>query len=128
MTDEFIKVLLSLSFSGTLLTLLLLLLKQFYQNRFSKCWQYYIWLAAALRFLVPFTPDAAVSGSFITTLEASFINTSARTAPDENVFHAAQEPIMATNSDSPNSSDTLAISQKPSVRDTSYKEVSLWHL
>lgn len=115
MMDEFIKVLLSLSFSGTLLTLLILLLKQFYQNRFSKCWQYYIWLAAALRFLVPFTPDAAVAGSFITTLEASLINTSARTAPDENVFHAAQEPIAATDSDSPNSSDTLTISQKPSV-------------
>lgn len=51
--NEFIKTLLSLSFSGTLLLLLLLLLKSIYKNIFSKCWQYYIWLIVAFRFLVP---------------------------------------------------------------------------
>uniref|UniRef100_N2A1J9 Peptidase M56 domain-containing protein n=1 Tax=Eubacterium plexicaudatum ASF492 TaxID=1235802 RepID=N2A1J9_9FIRM len=54
--SDFLKTLLSLSLSGTLLTLLLLLLKQLYKNRFGKCWQYYIWLAVALRFLLPFAP------------------------------------------------------------------------
>ena len=50
--SDFMKVLLSLSLSGTLLLLILLLLKQLYKNKFSKRWQYYIWLAAALRFQI----------------------------------------------------------------------------
>ncbi len=61
--NEFIKILLSLSVSGALLLLLLLGLKPFYKDRFSKRWQYYIWIIVALRFLLPFTPDTAIVGS-----------------------------------------------------------------
>lgn len=61
--NEFIKTLLSLSVSGTLLLLLILGLKQLYKNKFSRRWQYYIWSIAALRFLLPFTPDTTVVGS-----------------------------------------------------------------
>lgn len=60
--NEFVKILISLSFSGTLLLLIVFLLKQFYKRKFSKCWQYYIWLAVALRFLLPFTPETTVTG------------------------------------------------------------------
>jgi len=60
---EFIKILLSLSVSGTLLLLLILGLKQFYKNRFSKRWQYYIWIIVVFRFLLPFTPDTTIVGS-----------------------------------------------------------------
>lgn len=49
--SEFIKILLSLSLSGTLLMLLVLLPKPLYRERFSRRWQYYIWLVVALRFL-----------------------------------------------------------------------------
>ena len=54
--NEFMKVLFSLSVSGTLLLLLISGLKPLYKTRFSKRWQYYIWIIAALRFLLPFTP------------------------------------------------------------------------
>ena len=42
--NEFMKTLLSLSVSGTLLLLLILGLKQLYINKFSRRWQYYILL------------------------------------------------------------------------------------
>lgn len=58
---EFIKILLSLSFSGTLLLLFVFLLKKFYKNKFSKCWQYYIWIIVSLRFLLPITLNNTIS-------------------------------------------------------------------
>ena len=70
--NEWMKTILSLSVSGTLLLLLLLGLKRFYQNRFSRRWQYYILLLAALRFLLPVTPGAAdtnIVGSLFHKLE-----------------------------------------------------------
>ncbi|MCI9174255.1 MAG: M56 family metallopeptidase [Lachnospiraceae bacterium] len=63
--NEIMKILVSLSVSGTLLLLLLLGLKQFYKNKFSRRWQYYIWVIVALRFLLTFTftDDTTVVGS-----------------------------------------------------------------
>ena len=58
--NEFIKILLSLSVSGALLLLLILGLKPLYKNKFSKRWQYYIWIVVALRFLLPFTDRKSV--------------------------------------------------------------------
>lgn len=60
---DFMKVFLSLSLSGALLTLLIFILKPLYQYRLSRQWQYYIWLAAALRFLIPIAPDTTLVGS-----------------------------------------------------------------
>ena len=58
--SAFMKTLLSLSLSGTLVFLLLKLLKPLYREKFSRRWQYYIWLVAALRFLIPFSPDGTL--------------------------------------------------------------------
>lgn len=51
--DEFIKILLLLSMSGTLFFLFIQVLKHFYKKVFSRKWQYYILLLVALRFLLP---------------------------------------------------------------------------
>jgi Antirepressor regulating drug resistance, predicted signal transduction N-terminal membrane component len=53
---EFLKLLLSLSISGTILILFLFLLKGFMKNKVSKKWQYYIWLIVIARLLIPFAP------------------------------------------------------------------------
>ncbi len=53
--NEFMTLLLSLSISGTLLFLIILVLKRLCQNSFSRRWQYYIWLIVVLRLLIPFT-------------------------------------------------------------------------
>ncbi len=55
--NEILKVVLSLSFSGALLILLLFLLCSLLKERLSKRWQYYIWLVVVARLLLPFAPE-----------------------------------------------------------------------
>lgn len=69
--NEFLKTLLSLSLSGTLLFLLVLLPRGLYRERFSRRWQYYILLVAALRFLLPFAPGVNFTGYLFGRAEAA---------------------------------------------------------
>ncbi len=62
--DEFIKILLLLSLSGTLFLLIIWVLKYFYKKIFSKSWQYYILLLVALRFLLPVFTNYNVAAYF----------------------------------------------------------------
>lgn len=79
--SEFMKVLFSLSLSGTLLMLLVFLLKPLYRERFSRRWQYYIWLVAALRFVLPFTPDTSVTGCLFERLETAVLPAEGESVP-----------------------------------------------
>ncbi len=63
--NEFMKLLLTMSVSGTLLLLLILGLIRLYKNKFSRRWQYYICLIAVLRFLIPFTPGTINVGRLL---------------------------------------------------------------
>ncbi len=56
------KVFLSMSFSGGLLILVLLLGKRVWAGKLSRQWQYYIWLAVILRLLLPFGPETSLLG------------------------------------------------------------------
>ena len=49
-----LKLFLSMSCSGALLILVLLLGKRFLKDKISRQWQYYIWLIVIMRFLLPF--------------------------------------------------------------------------
>ena len=97
--NEFMKILLSLSVSGALLLLLILGLKPIYKNRFSKRWQYYIWIVVALRFLLPFTPDTTIVGSLFekpgTTVITNEIPTSPNVPAPANTDNSKTEPIQA---------------------------------
>ena len=97
--NEFMKILLSLSVSGTLLLLLILGLKPLYKSRFSKRWQYYIWIIVALRFLLPFTPDTTIVGSLFekpgTTVITNEIPTSPNVPASANTDNSKTEPIQA---------------------------------
>ena len=57
-----LKIFLSMSVSGSLLILLLLLGKRFLKNKISRQWQYYIWLIVVLRLLLPFGPETSLMG------------------------------------------------------------------
>mgnify|MGYP001052432070 CR=1 FL=1 len=57
-----LKIFLSMSFSGSLLILALLLGKRFLKNKISRQWQYYIWLVVVLRLLFPFGPEDSLMG------------------------------------------------------------------
>ncbi len=89
------KTLLSLSVSGTLLLLLILGLKQFYKNKFSRCWQYYIWIIVALRFLLPLTPETTIVGSLFAKFDATVM---ARETPIDS--DNAPVTINANNNES----------------------------
>ena len=100
--NEFIKILLSLSVSGTLLILLIWGLKPLYKNKFSKRWQYYIWIIAALRFLLPFTPNTTIVGSLFEKFVSTTITNEIPAAPNvpvpSNPSNSKTEPIQ-TNRD-----------------------------
>ncbi len=59
---EFMKIFLSMSFSGSLLILTLLLGKRILKEKISRQWQYYIWLIVILRLLLPFGPETNLLG------------------------------------------------------------------
>ena len=96
--NEFIKILLSLSVSGALLLLLILGLKPLYKNKFSKRWQYYIWIVVALRFLLPFTPDTTIIGSLFEKFDTTAITNEIPTTPNVPVpadtGNSKAEPIQ----------------------------------
>lgn len=79
--SEFVKMLLALSLSGTLLLSATLILKKFYKNLFSRCWQYYILLLVAARFLLPVVFDYNITGY----LYGMAVNAWQDNMPDETV-------------------------------------------
>ena len=66
---EALKVVLSLSVSGTLLMALLWLTGPLWKKRISRQWQYGLWLIVMGRLLLPFTPEVSLSGSLFQRAE-----------------------------------------------------------
>ena len=62
------KVFLSLSLSGSLLIPALAVCKRAVKNRVSRQWQYYIWLLVVARLLLPFAPEANLTGRLLQTV------------------------------------------------------------
>ncbi len=71
------KIFFSLSVSGSILALVLFLIKPLIKNRLSKRCQYYIWLIIILRFLIPFTPETSVVGSLFYYLDNNTVYSTA---------------------------------------------------
>lgn len=57
-----LKIFLSMSFSGGLLILVLILGNRLLKDKVSRQWQYYIWLVVVLRLLLPFGPETNLLG------------------------------------------------------------------
>ncbi len=68
-----LKIFVSMSFSGGLLILALLLGKRFLKNRVSRQWQYYIWLVVIFRLLLPFGPETSLLGKIYQVIDQSVI-------------------------------------------------------
>ncbi len=67
--NDLMKLIVSLSLSGTALILLLLLFRPLYRKRLSKRWQYYIWLVVIWRLLLPITPETSLTGNLFLEAE-----------------------------------------------------------
>ena len=85
--NELMKLILSLSLSGTALIILLLLFRPLYRKQLSKKWQYYIWLVVIWRLLLPITPQTSLTGNLLLTAEQILpgITTSALLPQDTGV-------------------------------------------
>ena len=62
MMNEILKIFFSLSVSGSIITLVLFALKPIFKDKFSKTWQYYIWLIVIIRLLLPFSLETNIVG------------------------------------------------------------------
>ncbi len=70
-----LKIFLSMSFSGSLLILILFLGKRFLKDKISRQWQYYIWLVVILRLLLPFGPETSLLGKTYQAVEQAMVHT-----------------------------------------------------
>lgn len=89
---EFVKILLSLSFSGTFLFLIVFLVVQMYRNRLSRRCQYYIWLLVVFRFLIPFTFPHTVTGYLFRGVEQAVTDAAEKTEQEAVLESAADMP------------------------------------
>ena len=72
--NDFLKIVLSLSVSGSILALILLAGKPFLKNRISKAFSYYIWLLVLLRLVVPFAAPINVMDAMLHFEQSSVSN------------------------------------------------------
>lgn len=105
MNELFITVL-SLSVSGTLLILLLLLFRPLFKERLSKRWQYYIWLIVIARLLLPFTPGTSLMGTLFQEINTRMEQTNAASFPEDNIttppINIPQNEVMTNGQNSSN--------------------------
>ena len=101
-----LKLILSMSFSGGLLILVLFLGKRFVKDRISRQWQYYIWLVAVLRLLFPFGPETNLLGNAYQDVDRAISQTMTGTADMQQALPDAagsvSVPFMETGEDDEN--------------------------
>lgn len=68
--NHILKIVLSLSLSGSLLILILILCKHFLKNKISRQWQYYIWLIVIARLLLPFASETNLMGNIFQKIDS----------------------------------------------------------
>ncbi len=65
MANTVLLLLISLSFSGGLIVLLIFFICLLFQKKIGWQWQYYIWLVVIARLLLPFSPEQNLMGSLV---------------------------------------------------------------
>lgn len=86
--NESMKLIFSMSVSGSVCILVLFLLKPLLKDRVSRRWQYYIWLIAVARLLLPSTPEVSPVGVLFGKQDQAAIRT------------VSERPIVYTENDS----------------------------
>lgn len=96
-----LKTFLSMSFSGGLLILALLLGKRPLQDKLSRQWQYYIWLVVILRLLLPFGPETNLLGKAYQAVDQAVTLTAPLPwrQPAQNASEGGPAPAAGTELD-----------------------------
>ena len=102
--NEVLKVLLSLSISGTLLVLILFFSRPLFKNKISKAWQYYIWLVVIARFFLPFAPETNLMRNVFQQIDKVIPQLEMAEAPGQNVLYLTnygenQNPVTSQSND-----------------------------
>ena len=100
--NELLKIILSLSLSGALLILALLLCKPLIKDKLSKRWQYYIWLIVIARLLFPFTQETNLMGMVFQHFDNAMIQMD--TSPQQG-----QEPSASPETPETDFSNQLSV-------------------
>lgn len=118
MTD-LLKMVLSLSLSGTLLILVFFLLKPLWKDRLSKQWQYYIWLIVIARLVIPFAPETNLIGTIFQQLETNVTHSEQviAEAPDMEI-DMEQTPMIEITENGAKEERTPATPNPPPVQNT----------
>lgn len=107
--NEILKIFLSLSLSGSLLILVLLLCRPLFKNKVSKSWQYYIWLVVIIRLLLPFAPETSPIGSLFQTIDNATIQIDTADSPEQDIVSSVQSAnTMATENDAVSQQEELS--------------------
>ena len=98
---EILKTVLSLSLSGSLLILLLFLLRPVIKARLSKRWQYYIWLVVAARLMLPFAPEENFMGTFFQGIDRAVTQTELAAPTGQRNTKLTDPKSCITNKENP---------------------------
>lgn len=60
--NKILKILFSLSISGSIIAIILFALKYLFKDKLSKTWQYYIWIVVIIRLLIPYYLETNIVG------------------------------------------------------------------
>lgn len=100
--NELLKILLSLSLSGTLLLLILFFCKYVLKEKCSKRWQYYIWLVVIARLLLPFAPEANLVGTLFQNYSVETVQADTGAQPLKNLSEPLETGFSVSNALSDN--------------------------
>lgn len=105
MAQKILFLLLSLSFSGSLVIMLIFSINYLFRKKISYHWQYYIWIAAIARLLLPFAPAENLTGNLAGRLCTMQYQPNANTGSFDAANHSddtdtADITDISTNNDS----------------------------
>lgn len=102
--NNLLKIILSLSFSGALLIIIMLFIgKAFFRGRTNHRWKYYIWLIIIARLLIPLTPDISLTGTIFEKTDI-VMEQIVETTPTDGTVNIT--PVEKNNYDTNDNSDT----------------------
>lgn len=112
------KTIVYLSFTGSIVTGIIILIKQLFKNKLSAKWHYYIWLLLILRLIIPYAPQSNFSiFNLFSNLSKGLQISSTKIAKENVVFDASK--------DKTGNSVSKAVSNKPQAAEKSINQNSI---
>lgn len=103
--NNILKIILSLSLSGSLSILILFFCKFFLKNTVSKRWQYYIWLVVIARLLLPFSPETTLIGSIFEKMDTTILSATPAPITSSNHFEPLEKDTALSNYNTTNTQE-----------------------